>query len=144
MNLVSTILLLLAPAISRRIASSLGLGEGLVSKAISAAIPVILAALASRASKPGGANQLSNVLAQQDPGLLGNLGSLIGGAGQKSLIEGGISALTSLLGGASTNAIAGALGKFAGLNNTQSNSLLGIVSPVVLGQLAQTQRDFGP
>ena len=89
MNLVSTILLLLAPAISRRIASSLGLGEGLVSKAISAAIPVILAALASRASKPGGANQLSNVLAQQDPGLLGNLGSLIGGAGQQSLIEGG-------------------------------------------------------
>ena len=143
MNLVSTILQLLAPAVINRIAPSLGLSQGLVSKAISAAIPTILAALTGMASKAGGGTQLSNVLAKQDPGLLGNLGNLIGGAGQQSLIDSGTNALSSLLGGSSTNAIAGALGKFAGLNGSQSGSLLGMVAPVVLGQLAQTQKASG-
>jgi hypothetical protein len=62
MNLVSTILQFLAPAIINRIAGSLGVGQGLAGKAIAAAIPAILAGLASQASKSGGAAALSNVL----------------------------------------------------------------------------------
>jgi hypothetical protein len=143
MNLVSTILGLLTPAIISRIASSLGLGQGLVTKAITAAVPAILAGLTGVAAKPGGAAQLSNVLAQQDPDRLGNLANLIGGGGQPSLIESGTSALTSLLGSSSTNSLLGALGKFAGIDSNQSASLLGLVAPVVLGKLAQMQRSSG-
>jgi Bacterial protein of unknown function (DUF937) len=143
MNLVSTIMQLLAPAIINKIAGSLGLGQGLAGKAIAAALPAILAALTGAASKSGGGSALSSVLARQDPGLLGNLASMIGGPNQQTMINGGTSALSSLLGGSSTNALAGAVGKFAGIDSSQSSSLMGLLAPVVLGQLAQTQKSSG-
>ncbi len=140
MNLVSTIMQFLAPAIINRIAGSLGLGQGLAGKAIAAAIPAILAALAGSANRSGGAQQLSSVLGQQDPGVLGNFANMLGGPGQKTMADNGLSSLSSLLGGSSTNVIAGAVGKFAGIDSAQSGALMGMLAPVVLGQLAQTQR----
>lgn len=143
MNLVSTILSLLGPAIINRIASSLGMNQGLVGKAIAAAVPTILASLAGQSSRPGGASALNDILSRQDTGILGNLGSLIGGSGQQALINNGASTLSSLLGGASSNAISGAVSKFAGISGSESGSLLGLVSSVVMGQLAQTQKSQG-
>ncbi len=143
MNLVSTIMQLLAPAIINKIAGSLGLGQGLAGKAIAAALPAILAALTGAASKSGGGSALSSVLAKQDPGLLGNLASMIGGPGQQTMVNGGTSALSSLLGGSSVNTLAGAVGKFSGIDSGQSSSLMGMLAPVVLGQLAQTQKSSG-
>lgn len=143
MNLVSTILQFLAPAIINKLAGSLGIGQGLAGKAIAAAIPAILAGLAGSASKSGGAANLAGLLAKQDPGLLGNFASMIGGSGQKSMAESGMGALSSLLGGSSSNALAGAVGKFAGIDANQSSGLLGMLAPVVLGQLAQTQKSSG-
>jgi hypothetical protein len=143
MNLVSTIMQFLAPAIINKIAGSLGMGQGLAGKAIAAAIPAILAGLTGSASKSGGAAALAGALSKQDPGLLGNFANMIGGGAQKSLTDGGLGALSSLLGGSSTNALAGAVGKFAGIDSNQSSSLLGMLAPVVLGQLAQTQKSSG-
>ena len=143
MNLVSTILQFLAPAIINKLAGSLGIGQGLAGKAIAAAIPAILAGLAGAASKSGGAANLAGMLAKQDPGLLGNFASMIGGSGQKAMADSGMGALSSLLGGSSTNALAGAVGKFAGIDANQSSGLLGMLAPVVLGQLAQTQKSSG-
>jgi hypothetical protein len=138
MNLVSTILQFLAPAIINKIASSLGINQGLAGKAIAAAIPAILAGLTGATARPGGASSLSNVLAKQDPGLLDGFANMIGGAGQKALTDNGIGALSSLLGGASTNALTGAIGKFAGIDSSKTGSLLGMVAPVVMGQLAKS------
>ena len=143
MNLVSTIMQFLAPMIINKIAGSLGVGQGLAGKAIAAAIPAILAGLAGSASKSGGAAALSNVLAKQDPGLLGNFANMIGGSVQKSITDSGLVALTSLLGGSSTNALAGAIGKFAGIESNQGSSLLGMLAPVVMGKLAETQKSSG-
>ena len=143
MNLVSTIMQFLAPMIINKIAGNLGVGQGLAGKAISAAIPAILAGLAGSAAKPGGGAALSNVLAQQDPGLLGNFANMIGGSGQKAMTDSGLGALSSLLGGTSSNALTGAIGKFAGIDSGASSSLLGMLAPVVLGQLAQTQKSSG-
>jgi hypothetical protein len=143
MNLVSTIMQLLGPVIINRFASSLGLNQGIVGKAIAAAIPAILAGLTKTASQGSGATQLANAVAKQDPSILSNLGNLIGGPGEKSLVDSGTSILSSLLGGSSTNALAGALGKFAGLSGTQGSSLLGMLAPVVLGQLGQVQKSSG-
>jgi hypothetical protein len=138
MNLVSTIMQFLAPMIINKIASSLGMNQGLAGKAIAAAIPAILAGLTGSAAKSGGAAALSGALSKQDPGLLGNFANMIGGAGQKSLTDGGLGALSSLLGGSSTNALTGAIGKFAGIDGNQSSSLLGMLAPVVMGQLAKS------
>lgn len=143
MNLVSLIMQFLAPAIINKMAGSLGIGQGLAGKAISAALPSILAALAGSASKGGGGAALASMLGKQDPGLLGNFASMLGGSGQQGLIDSGSSALSSLLGGGSSNAIASAVGKFAGINDGQSKSLLGMLAPVVLGTLAKEQKSQG-
>ncbi len=140
MNLVSTIMSFLAPAIINKIAGSLGMNQGLAGKAISAAIPAILAALTGAASRSGGGSALSNILAKTDPGILGNFAGMLGGAGQQNLVSGGTNMLSSLLGGSSTSAITNAVGKFAGIDSNQSGSLLGMLAPVVMGQLAQTQK----
>ena len=143
MNLVSLIMQFLAPTIINKLSSSLGLGQGIAGKAIAAAIPAILAGLAGSASKPGGATSLANAVSKQDGGLLGNFGNMLGGGGQQSMIDNGSNILSSLLGGSQTGALAGALGKFAGMNDGQSKSLLGALAPVVLGTLAKEQKSTG-
>ena len=143
MNLVSLIMQFLAPTIINKLASSLGLGQGIAGKAIAAAIPAILAGLAGTASKPGGATQLANAVSKQDGGLLGNFANMLGGGGQQSMIDSGSNVLSSLLGGSQTGALAGALSKFAGMNDGQSKSLLGALAPVVLGTLAKEQKASG-
>ena len=143
MNLVSLAMQFLGPVILNRIASSLGVNQGLVGKAVTAAIPAILAGLAGRTANPAGANALGNVLSKVDPGILGNLGNLIGGAGQQQLVEGGSNALGALLGGPAQSALTSAIGKFAGLDGSQSSSLVGMMAPVVLGTLAKQQRESG-
>ena len=140
MNIVSTIMQLLAPMIINKIAGSLGINQGVAGKAIAALVPAILAGLAGKVSQPGGADALSSALGKQDPGILGNLGSLIGGPGQQSMTDKGNSILGSLLGGSSSSALANATGKFAGLSSNQSSGLMGMLAPVVLGGLAQQQK----
>lgn len=140
MNIVSTIMQLLAPVIINKIASSLGINQGLAGKAIAAIVPAILAGLAGKAATSSGAADLSSALGRQDTGMLGNLGNLIGGAEQQSFTDKGNSALGSLLGGSSKSALADAVGKFTGLTGNQSTSLMGMLAPVVLGGLAQQQK----
>lgn len=143
MNLVSLIMQFLAPAIINKMAGGLGINQGLAGKAIAAALPAILAALTGSASKPGGAAALAGLLGKQDTGLLGNFANMLGGSAQQGLVDNGASALSSLLGGGSTNAIASAVGKFAGVSEGQGKSLLGMLAPVVLGTLANQQKTQG-
>jgi Bacterial protein of unknown function (DUF937) len=133
----------ITPMIANRIASSLGISNSIVNTAIAAALPTILAALAGKASTPSGAAALASTLGQQDSNLLGNFASMLGGANQSALVNGGTQALSGLLGGSSTNALTGALAKFTGASAQQSGSLIGMLAPVVLGSLAQTQKSSG-
>jgi hypothetical protein len=140
MNIVSTIMSFLGPMIVNKIAANLGVNQGIAGKAISALVPAILAGVIGKSSTPGGAGALASILGKQDTGILGNLGNLIGGAGQQSMVDSGNSVLGSLLGGSSASALTNAVGKFAGLGNSQSSSLVGMLAPVVLGGLAQTSK----
>jgi hypothetical protein len=142
-NLVSQIIEALAPSIISRITSSLGLDQSTTQKSIQAAVPALLAALISLVSKPQGATKLSDALTKQEPGLLSNLANVIGESGQKAFIDKGTNALTSLLGGTTTSALASALGQYAGIGEGSSKSLLGLLGPAVLGMLGQEQRDKG-
>src|SRR5262245_5649939 len=142
-NLIALIGQFLTPELIGRIASALGVNQGLVQKAIDASIPGLLAGLAGVAAEPGGARQLSDMLAQQPQGTLDNVISMIGGARQKGLAENGAAVLSSLLGGNATNALSAAVGKFAGISEGTSKSLLGVLGPVVMGVLAGQQRSAG-
>ena len=142
-NLVSEIAEALGPTIVARIASALGLGESSTQKAINATVPGLLAALISLVSRPQGASKLNEVVRKQEPGMLSSLASVIGGSGQKALIDQGASVLTSLLGGKTLSALTDAVGQYAGIGGGGSKSLIGLLGPVVLGVLGKEQRDKG-
>jgi hypothetical protein len=142
-NLVSVVMQFLTPDMIVKIASALGLDRTVAQKAIGGAVPALLASVADLASTPNGARQLSSTLAQQQPGSLESLKSLIGGSGQSTLAEAGSSILSGLFGGGTLDTMAQTIGKFAGVDGASTKSLLGILGPVVLGTLGQQQRSAG-
>jgi hypothetical protein len=141
-NLVSVVMQFLTPDMIAKIASALGLDRSLAQKAIGGAIPALLASLADVASTPNGARQLTNTLNQQS-GSLENLKDLMGGSGQNSLAETGSNMLSGLFGGGTLDTMAQTIGKFAGIGEGASKSMLGMLGPLVLGALGQQQRSAG-
>src|SRR5215468_10088055 len=137
-NLVSLITQFLTPDMIGRIASALGLDRTNTQTAIAAAVPGLLAGLSGVAAQPGGAQKLIEAVRQQT-GALGSFANMIGAAGQSSLIEKGSQILSSLLGGRDQTALAGAVGKYAGLGQNASGSLLGVLAPIVMGTIGQQQ-----
>jgi hypothetical protein len=142
-NLVSVVMQFLTPDMIAKIASALGLDRSVAQKAIGGAVPAILSSLADVASTPNGARQLTNMVAQQQPGSLESFKSLLGGSGQSTLAEAGSSMLSGLFGGGAMDTMAQSIGKFAGVGEGTGKSLLGMLGPVVLGALAQQQRSAG-
>ncbi len=142
-NLVSVVMQFLTPDMIAKIASALGLDRTIAQKAIGGGVPALLASLADVAATPTGARQLTNTLAQQQPGSLESLKGLIGGSGQNNLAETGSNMLSGLFGGGALDTMAQSIGKFAGLDGSSSKSLLGMLGPVVLAALGQQQRSSG-
>lgn len=134
-NLVSSIMRLLTPDMIGRLAGALGLDATKAQPAIAAAVPAVLAALAGVAAQPGGAQKIADT-ARQQSGALGNLAGMLSPGGEKSLAQTGSQILSSLLGG-SSGALANAVGSYAGLDRNASNSLLGMLAPIVMGGVAQ-------
>src|SRR5215510_8018783 len=137
-NLVSLITQFLTPDMIARIASALGVDRSNTQTAIGAAVPGLLAGLCGVATQPGGAQKLVEAVRQQT-GALGSFANMIGASGQSSLIEKGSQILSSLLGGRDQTALAGAVGKYAGLGQNASGSLLGMLAPIVMGTIGQQQ-----
>jgi len=141
-NLISVVMQYLTPDMIAKIASALGLDRNVTQKAITGAIPALLASFADVASSPNGARQLTNTLTQQS-GSLESFKNFIGGSGQNSLAETGSSMLSGLFGGGALDTMAQTIGKFAGIGEGTSKSMLGMLGPVVLGALGQQQRSTG-
>ena len=137
-NLVSLVMQFLTPDMIGRIASALGIDRTSAQTAIGAGVPGLLAGLCGVAAQPGGAQKLVDA-ARQQTSALGNFASMIGGANRSSLIEKGSQMLSSLLGGREQTALADAVGKYAGLGQSASGSLLGMLAPVVMGTISKEQ-----
>ncbi len=142
-NLVSIITQFLTPDMIAKIASAIGVDRSLVGKAVGAAVPGLLGSLVNASSTQDGARKIFDSVSQQPAGVLDSLASMIGGPGQKTLVDNGTGLLSSLLGGSATPALAGAVGKFAGLNEGASSSLLGMLAPVVMGTLGKQKAAAG-
>ncbi len=143
MNLISLAMNFITPSIVSRIASSLGIDSKIAQMAISAALPSIFAGIVGKSSKPEGLGQLTSMLSQQDSGLLSNLAGMIGGSDQSKLVTGGTNMLGSLLGNSTLGMLTGAIGKFSGMGEAPTKSLLGMLGPVAMGTLAQQQKSNG-
>ncbi|WP_112664272.1 DUF937 domain-containing protein [Microvirga flavescens] len=141
-NLVSLVTQFLTPDVIARISSALGIDKTQIGKALTAAVPGILASLTGVASTPDGSRRLFDAVSQQ-PGGLNMIADMIGGSGQKNLIESGSGMLSSLLGGSSASALETAVGKFAGLGSGTGGALLGLLTPIVMGVLGQQKNASG-
>jgi hypothetical protein len=137
-NLVSLVMEFLTPDMIGRIAGALGLDSNKVQSALSAGVPGLLAGLSGVAASPGGPQKLVEA-AKQETGTLGKLADTLGGDRQSSVIARGSQLLGSLLGSRDQNALTEAIGRFAGMGQGNSGSLLGMLAPIVMGTVAQQQ-----
>ena len=126
----------LTPELIAKMASAAGISDvASAQKTLSGAVPAVLSGLANLISKPNGARRLADAIAGQPSNLLNDLTGTIGGSGQLANI--GKSALTTLFGSSTLGTLANALGRYGGIGEGAARSLLGMVTPVILGILGR-------
>jgi len=140
-NIVSAISRFLTPELVGKMASASGLDRGTTQSAVSAFVPAIISGLSDLASKPGGARQITDAIAEQPAGMLANLAATLGGSTQTADRGGGI--LASLLGGGVLNTLVSTLSRFVGIGEGSTRTLMGLLTPVILGVLGREQRAAG-
>ena len=143
MNIVSLAMNFIGPAVVSKIASSLGINSSLVNKAISVALPAILGGAAGRASTQGGLGSLFDMVSGKQGGMLDSFAGMLGTPDESRLMNAGQSNLSALLGDDALGSMAGAVGRHAGIDTQQANSLLGLVGPVALGALGNEVQRSG-
>lgn len=143
-NLVSTIMQSLSPEAIGKVASSLGLEHSIAQKAITAAVPGLLAGLANTASSSDGAHKLGTVLSEINE-TQGNeaLYRSLPEAGNKNIVESGWSMISSLMGTSSLDTLSSALAQYVGIGQGSIKKLLGFLTPIVLGVLKHEQISAG-
>ena len=141
-NLISLVSQFLTLDMIGRIATALGLDRNKVQAAISGAVPALLAAFNNTATQPGGAQKLADA-AKQQGSTLENFASVLATGGQSSLLEKGTQMISSLVGSQNQNALTDAIGRFTGLGQSASGSLLGMLAPIVMGTIAKHQGATG-
>jgi hypothetical protein len=132
---------------SRRLGAVIEADESKTATALSAALPLLLAALAKNAQTPEGAASLHGALARDHDGsVLENVSGLVGGeAGgeaRAAALGDGEKILAHVLGGRRPQA-QNAIGRASGLDPAQVGMLLAAAAPLVLGALGKLQRRDG-
>ena len=118
---------------------SLGADRNQTQSAMSAALPVLLGALARNASKPEGAEALHNALGQRHDGsILDNLTDAVSSPD----LDDGNGILKHVLGG-QRDTVASGLSKISGLGGAQVTKMLATLAPVLLGSLGKAKRSSG-
>lgn len=121
-------------------AGATGLDVDRTRKTAGAAIPSILAAIMGAGSTPAGRTAVGEALRNQDPGMSDTLSTTAGAGQQQSLIDSGTRMLSSMLGESKFNGLSGAISSFGGIGEGAARSLLGMLTPVVMGVLGREQR----
>jgi len=121
----------------QQMAQKIGGDSDGVKRAAATAVPMILAALKRNASSQQGAEALASALDKKhsDGGMLGNLGSLLGGS---SMQDGG-----KILGhvfGNKQNNMAQQLGKATGIGGQGAGDLMSMLAPMVMGALGKAKQ----
>jgi Bacterial protein of unknown function (DUF937)/PRC-barrel domain len=141
-NIVTAVSRFLTPELVSKLASASGLDPYMGQQATAAAVPAILSGLAELAGKPSGAQQLAKAVAQQPTGILGSIASSLT-SGSAEMADKGGSVLASLLGGGALGTLASTIGKFLGVGDGPARSLMGLLTPVIMGVLGREQRAAG-
>lgn len=120
----------------KQIGSQIGSDEQTTSKALSAALPMLLGAMAKNTAKQGGAEALSSALDKDHDGsILNDLPGFLNNAQAGP----GDGILGHLLGG-KRSMMEAALGKSAGLDAGKASQILTMAAPLLMGALGQAKR----
>lgn len=125
------------PALNE-IAGQVGADEASVRNAATAALPLLLAAMARNASTDGGAQALHGAIQRDHDGSV--LDNLSGFLRQGGAPADGAGILRHLL-GARTPVVEGAVAKASGLDPAKAASLLALLAPLVMGAAGKAQRE---
>ena len=118
------------------IAKQIGANEDQTNKAIQGALPTLLGAMASNSqSKEGAQGLLSALDKDHDGSILDDIGGHINNFQQGP----GSGILKHVLGG-QTSTVESSLASKTGLNASQSNNLMQILAPIVMGFLGKKKR----
>ena len=143
MNIVNMAMRYLGPVVANKAASMLGINNSIATKLIATALPSILASLVGKSSTGGGASALLDMIKSPAVGSPSGLEAALDGPGAANLASNGGNMLTELLGGNAVGALTGALGKYTGAGEAETQSLLGLVGPVALGTLQEQVTEQG-
>jgi hypothetical protein len=122
-----------------QISRQIGADEQTTGSALSAAMPLLVSALANNASKPEGAQALHQALAEDHDGSI--LNDMSGFLGNPQAANG-----AGILGhvlGAQQPAVTQGLAQGTGLDSSQVGQLLQIAAPLLMGALGQHQQQQG-
>ena len=140
-DIVSAVSRFLTPELLGKLATASGLDSTTARTAITAAVPSILSGLAGMAGTPGGARQLATAVKDQPVDILGSI--LSGFSGSSQMAQQGTGLLSSLLGGGPLGLLTSAVSKFSGVGEGSIRSLMGLLTPVIMGVLGREQRAAG-
>ena len=131
MNLVDLLKSQMSSEVTKQLGGMLGTSDSDTGNLLKASLPALLAGLGSVASKKDGADKIATAIGGLDPGMLGNLGKMLGGADAKK----GGDLLGSLLGNNMLTSLLPLLGKFVKLDPSLITKALGLLAPLVLGSI---------
>jgi hypothetical protein len=139
MSLLEQLKQSLGPNALQQISEQLGTDHNTTNSAVSAALPVLLGALAQNASTPAGANALNTALANNHDGsALDNMSGTLSGAQDGA----GASILSHVL-GTRQDLVTTGIGAATGLDASRIGSLLTMLAPVVMGALGKARQTGG-
>lgn len=124
----------------RQLGQQLGTDPATTSKAVGAALPALLTALARNAQNPEGAGALAKALEKDHDGsVLNDLPALLGSGAAGGM---GAGILKHVFGGRQ-DTVAQGVGAATGLGGAQSGQLLAMLAPIVMGALGSAKRTNG-
>ncbi|MEA3302117.1 MAG: DUF937 domain-containing protein [Pseudomonadota bacterium] len=119
-----------------------GVDSPAMSKAIAAAIPLLLGNILASTSEPDGKERFNKAIDKAGTGLPGNLFGAAGDDGS-SEASAGRSMPGALLGESKLNAITSAISGFSGISTETSASLLGVATPMLMSILSKKKQQHG-
>lgn len=122
------------------LSQQLGTDQGTTSKAVEAALPMIIGAMANNASNDSGAQSLANALDKDHTGgdLMNNLSGFL-----SSTDNGAGPAILGHVFGGKQPVVEQGLSQVSGMDSSQTGQLLANLAPVVMGFLGQQKQSQG-
>jgi len=134
-NIVDLVKDQISGSLMSQMGSMLGNESSRAAGAVDSAVPALLEGLRNSTSTSSGADSLFHAVQNQDDSMMDNLGSMLSGGQGSQVIDGGNSLLGSLFGSGGLGSLGSAISSVSGLSKGGTGSLMGMVTPIIIGVL---------